>query len=121
MTQIKRSEIWLADLEPVTGSEQGGIRPVIIIQNDSGNKHSPTTIITAMTGQKEKPALPTHVEITAVFLPVSSVALLEQIRTIDKARLSRYLGKASGEQMQEIEKAIAVSLGISYPGGERHE
>lgn len=93
MKDIKRGEIYYADLSPVVGSEQGGVCPVLILQNDTGNKHSPTTIVAAITGRKTKAALPTHVTFTAEFMKSESIVLLEQIRTIDKSRLDGYIGK----------------------------
>jgi mRNA interferase MazF len=108
--EILRGDIWTADLDPVRGSEQGGVRPVLIIQNDKGNKYSPTVIAAAITGRKKK-TLPTHVAIGAECLPVRSAALLEQLRTLDKSRLLRYMGRISAGQMKLVERAIDVSLG----------
>ena len=92
MKEIKRGEIYYADLSPVRGSEQGGIRPVLILQNDVGNKYSPTTIVAAITSRTTKACLPTHVSFTADFMKAESIVLLEQIRTIDKERLANYVG-----------------------------
>ena len=96
MKEIKRNEIYYADLNPVRGSEQGGIRPVLVIQNDTGNKHSPTTIVAAITSKEEKAKLPTHVEVINCGVERKSLALLEQIRTIDKSRLIKYIGELDG-------------------------
>lgn len=104
----------MADLSPVVGSEQGGIRPVLIIQNDIGNKYSPTIIVTAITSQLTKAKLPTHVELSAqeFNLPKDSVALLEQIRTLDKRRLQRKLSTITERKMKEINRAMLISLGF---------
>ena len=118
--EIKRSEIYYADLNPVRGSEQGGVRPCLVIQNDTGNKFSPTVIIAAITG-KGKKQLPTHVTVTIPELPMDSIVLLEQIRTIDKCRISDYVGRISEAQMQKVEQAIDISLGMSYLEELRHE
>ena len=109
-----RGDIYMANLNPFKGSEQGGTRPVVVLQNDMGNFFSPTIIITPLTTQIEKKkTLPTHCNISsAQGLSAPSIALLEQIKTIDKSRIISYLGKISNEQMQQIEKAIQVSLGI---------
>ncbi|EFI42095.1 MULTISPECIES: type II toxin-antitoxin system PemK/MazF family toxin [Peptoniphilus] len=111
---IKRGDIFYADLSPVIGSEQGGVRPVVIIQNDIGNKYSPTLIVAAITSQLNKAKLPTHINVDAkgVPLPKNSVILLEQIRTIDKKRLRERIGRFEGNIMSEIDKAIKVSLSI---------
>ncbi len=114
MKDIKRGEIYYADLSPVVGSEQGGVCPVLILQNDTGNKHSPTTIVAAITGRKTKAALPTHVTFTAEFMKSESIVLLEQIRTIDKSRLDGYIGKLDKKTMGTIDKAIVISFGIKY-------
>lgn len=94
MNTIRRGDIFYADLSPVVGSEQGGIRPVLIVQNDVGNRFSPTTIVAAITSRQDKTTLPTHVSISAVELPRDSVVLLEQIRTIDKRRLTGFVGSS---------------------------
>jgi len=109
--EIKRGNIYYADLSPVIGSEQDGIRPVLILQNDTGNKHSKTVIVAAITSN-EKKELPTHVELFIPELPRKSIILLEQIRTIDKQRLSEYIVRLTSAQMQEVEQAVNVSLGI---------
>ena len=105
---IKRGDIYYADLSPVVGSEQGGIRPVLIVQNDIGNKYSPTVIIAAITSQINKGKLPTHVEIGAedYGLPKDSVILLEQVRTIDKKRLKEKIGYLSPDIMKIVDEAI---------------
>jgi len=114
MEDFRRGEIYMADLSPVVGSEQGGIRPVLIIQNDIGNKYSPTIIVTAITSQLTKAKLPTHVELSAqeFNLPKDSVALLEQIRTLDKRRLQRKLSTITERKMKEINRAMLISLGF---------
>lgn len=111
---IKRGDIYYADLSPVVGSEQGGLRPVLIIQNDVGNKHSPTVIAAAITSRMEKSKLPTHIDLYAdkVGLSKDSVVLLEQVRTIDKQRLKEKMGHLDEEFMTEINNAIAVSFGL---------
>ncbi len=111
---IKRGEIYYADLSPVVGSEQGGIRPVLILQNDTGNKHSPTTIVAAITSRKTKANLPTHVPFTADCMKSESIVLLEQIRTIDKSRLDEYIGKIDKKTMGAVDKALITSFGIKY-------
>lgn len=110
---IYRGEIYYADLRGAEGSEQDGIRPAIVIQNNLGNKHSPTTIVCAVTGRPKKP-LPTHTEIgSAVGLTKDSFALLEQLRTIDHRRIGRYIGRLDESTMVEIDKALAVSVGLA--------
>ena len=110
---IKRGEIYFADLSPVVGSEQGGVRPVLVIQNDVGNKYSPTVIAAAITSQLSKTKLPTHIEIEQTSgLPKNSVVLLEQIRTIDKRRLKEKICELSAIKMSEINQALLVSLGF---------
>lgn len=109
---IKRGEIYLADLDPIKGHEQGGVRPVVIIQNDTGNKFSPTVIVCAVTSSSTKKNIPTHVTINTPDLPCSSVVLLEQIRTIDRSRLKSYIGKLSESDIKSIDKATLISLGI---------
>jgi len=109
---IKRGEIYLANLNPSLGSEQSGIRPVLIIQNDTGNRYSPTVIVLAITS-KEKKNIPTHVKIDAMQgLEKDSVVLVEQVRTVDKERLIKKLGMLSFEKMQEIKEALKISLNI---------
>jgi mRNA interferase MazF len=120
MKEIKRGEIYYADLDPIRGSEQGGTRPVLCIQNDIGNTYNPTIIIAPITGQIKK-QMPTHVPLQLAELPQDSIILLEQIRTIDKCRVTDYVGKISEEHMVKVEQAIDVSLGMSYLEGLRHE
>ena len=111
---VKRGEIYYADLSPVVGSEQGGVRPVLIVQNDTGNRHSPTVIAAAITSQTGKAKMPTHIELAASCcgLPKDSVILLEQIRTLDKRRLRERMGKVDGAVMEKVDTAIAVSFGL---------
>jgi len=111
---IRRGDIFFADLSPVVGSEQGGTRPVLILQNDIGNQYSPTTIIAAITSQITKAKLPTHVEMaTGVSgLEKKSVVLLEQVRTIDKSRLFEKVSSLNKEMMGQVNKAIEISLGL---------
>ncbi|MBO5215675.1 MAG: type II toxin-antitoxin system PemK/MazF family toxin [Clostridia bacterium] len=112
--EVKRGEIYYADLSPVVGSEQGGVRPVLVVQNDIGNKFSPTVIVSAVTSQLCKAKLPTHVEIKSGVcgLARDSVALLEQVRTIDKRRLKSRVGEVGEELMKSIDKALLISLGF---------
>ncbi len=112
---IKRGELYYADLSPVVGSEQGGIRPVLVVQNDVGNKYSPTVIAAAVTSQINKARLPTHIELSATQFGLSkdSVVLLEQIRTIDKKRLKEKIGSLSSVTMERVNNALAISLGFS--------
>ncbi len=110
--QIRRGEVYYADLSPVIGSEQGGIRPVIILQNDMGNEYSSTTIVAAITSSTDKSRLPTHVDIDCDGLYKKSIVLLEQFRTIDKSRLREKIGKVGKETMGKIDYAIIKSLGI---------
>ena len=117
MKEIKRGEIYAADFGAGFGSEQGGVRPVLILQNNTGNKHSPTTIVAAITGRKAKAALPTHVAIITSGLKTESTVLLEQIRTIDKARLGEYIGRLEGKTLAAVDRAIVISLGIKYLEG----
>ena len=114
MSIVKRGDIYYADLSPVVGSEQGGMRPVLIVQNDTGNKHSPTVIAAAITSQTGKARLPTHIELDAnsVGLSRDSVILLEQIRTLDKSRLREKMGKLDDTTMTKVDNAIAVSFGL---------
>lgn len=113
--QIRRGDIYYADLSPVTGSEQGGVRPVLIIQNNIGNRHSPTVICAAITSKMNKAKLPTHIEISAGRYQIvkNSVVLLEQIRTIDKQRLREYVCRVDQELMKKVEKALKISLELS--------
>ncbi len=110
---IKRGELYYADLSPVVGSEQGGIRPVLVVQNDIGNKHSPTIIVGAVTSKMTKAKLPTHIELSSKTYGLSkdSVILLEQIRTIDKRRLKEKIGSLSPQMMHEVDNALLISLG----------
>ena len=114
MNQVKRGEIYFADLSPVVGSEQTGRRPVLVLQNDTGNSHSPTTIVAAIARRKTKPKMPTHVKINTDGLRCESTVLLEQIRTIDKTRLGEYVGKLDKDMMGRVDYAIIKSLGIKY-------
>lgn len=111
---VRRGDIFYAQLNPVVGSEQGGIRPVLIVQNDIGNQYSPTTIVAAITSQINKAKLPTHVEISAAKtgLEKDSVILLEQIRTIDKSRLKQKIAVLDEETMAKVNRAIEISLGL---------
>ena len=113
---IKRGEIYYADLSPVIGSEQGGVRPVLIIQNDVGNKYSPTVIAAAITSQKDKSNLPTHIKLETdnCGLSKESIVLLEQIRTIDKKRLKERMGKLDESAMGEINRALSISFGLNF-------
>jgi len=112
---IKRGDIYYADLSPVIGSEQGGLRPVLIVQNDVGNKYSPTVIAAAITSQINKTKLPTHIELYAenFGLAKNSVILLEQIRTIDKRRLKEKMGHLDDGLMDKVNDAISISFGLS--------
>ena len=112
---IKRGDIYYADLSPVIGSEQGGVRPVLIVQNDIGNKYSPTVIAAAITSQINKAKLPTHIEISAqeYGLQKDSVILLEQIRTIDKKRLREKIGHLDDELMDRVNEALSISFGLA--------
>ena len=114
MLYVRRGDIFYADLSPVIGSEQGGVRPVLIVQNDVGNKYSPTVICVAITSQINKAKLPTHVEIDTVqsTLVRDSVILLEQVRTIDKKRLREKICRLDEQLMRRVDHALAVSLGI---------
>lgn len=111
---VKKGDLYFADLSPVVGSEQGGVRPVLVVQNDVGNKYSPTIIVAAVTSQINKAKLPTHVELKATNggLSKNSVVLLEQLRTIDKQRLKEHIGTLSDDQMPGVDRALGVSLGI---------
>lgn len=111
---VRRGDIYFADLSPVVGSEQGGIRPILIIQNDTGNRHSPTVICAAITSQMNKAKLPTHIALSSAIyaLPKDSVVLLEQIRTIDKQRLREKLCRLDDEMMRRVDRSLRVSLGL---------
>lgn len=113
---VQRGEIYFADLSPVVGSEQGGVRPVLVIQNDIGNRFSPTVIVAAITAQIQKAKLPTHVEIKADKhgLERDSVILLEQIRTLDKQRLTDKITKLDDETMKKVNHALEISLGLGF-------
>lgn len=113
---MNRGEIYYADLSPVVGSEQGGIRPVLVIQNDVGNKYSPTVIVAAITSQKYKSHIPTHIPISAEEsgLPMNSVVLLEQIRTLDKSRLMHKVGEVSDNCISRINCALLISIGVRF-------
>ena len=112
---IRRGELYYADLSPVVGSEQGGVRPILIVQNDTGNKYSPTIIAAAITSQLNKAKLPTHIELSAneFGLLKDSVILLEQIRTLDKRRLKEKIGELSPIKMQKVTTALLISLGFN--------
>ena len=114
MMSVKRGDIYYADLSPVVGSEQGGLRPVLIIQNDVGNRYSPTVIAAAITSRMGKTKLPTHIDITAdkVGLAKDSIVLLEQVRTLDKRRLKEKMGHLDEGMMNAVNAAIAVSFGL---------
>ncbi len=114
---IKRGEVFYADLSPVVGSEQGGVRPVLIVQNNVGNRHSPTVIAAAITSKQDRSGLPTHIGLKAgvAGLPKDSVVLLEQIRTLDKNRLREKAGQITPELQQQVNEALGVSMGL---GGE---
>jgi mRNA interferase MazF len=111
---VKRGEIYYADLSPVVGSEQGGVRPVLIVQNDVGNRHSPTVIAAAITSRQDKNRLPTHIEVQAdkCGLARDSIVLLEQIRTIDKKRLGDKMGELDLNSMNKVNTALFISFGL---------
>ena len=111
---IKRGEVFYADLSPVVGSEQGGVRPVLILQNDVGNRHSPTVIAAAITSKSEKNPLPTHIQLPqgAGGLSRESIVLLEQVRTLDKRRQREKTGSVSAEAMDRVDRALGISLGL---------
>ena len=111
---VKRGELYFADLSPVVGSEQGGVRPVLVVQNDTGNKYSPTVIAAAVTSKINKARLPTHIELPHAYgLAKDSVILLEQIRTIDKKRLMSRIGELPKATMSRVNRAILISLGFA--------
>ena len=120
---VKRGDIYYADLSPVVGSEQGGVRPVLIVQNDVGNRYSPTVNAAAITSKMGKTRLPTHIDVYAdrVGLAKDSVILLEQIRTIDKKRLGEKMGHLDDTVMAEVDNAISVSFGLSTAPGEEKQ
>ena len=111
---VRRGDIYYADLSPVVGSEQGGVRPVLIIQNDTGNRFSPTVIAAAITSQTNKTKMPTHIPLSASAygLPRDSIVLLEQVRTIDKRRLKEKMGSVDDASMSAVDNAISISLGL---------
>jgi mRNA interferase MazF len=111
---VKRGDVYFADLSPVVGSEQGGVRPVLVLQNDIGNRFSPTVIVAAITAQIQKAKLPTHVEIDAkrYGFERDSVILLEQVRTIDKQRLTDKITHLDDEMMEKVDEALQISLGL---------
>ncbi len=115
MNTIRRGDIYYADLSPVVGSEQGGVRPVLIVQNDVGNKYSPTVIAAAITSKTDKNKMPTHIDVLAdeFGLEKNSVILLEQIRTLDKKRLRKKMGHLDENVMNEVNSAISVSFGLA--------
>ena len=115
---VKRGDIYYADLSPVVGSEQGGVRPVLIVQNDVGNRYSPTVIAAAITSQRDKAKLPTHIELHSSQCGLSrdSIVLLEQIRTIDKRRLKERMGRLDDRAMNQINHALQVSFGLGDSG-----
>ncbi|MFZ2353296.1 type II toxin-antitoxin system PemK/MazF family toxin [Paucilactobacillus nenjiangensis] len=112
--EIKRGDIFYADLSPVIGSEQGGLRPVVIIQNDIGNHYSPTVIVAAITAKMQKPNMPTHVQINSEYVGIEkdSVILLEQVRTIDKQRLRDKVTHLSDGLMHKVDRSLQVSIGL---------
>ena len=114
---VRRGDIYYADLSPVVGSEQGGVRPVLIVQNDVGNRFSPTVIAAAITSQKGKTDLPTHIRLQAVGsgLAKDSIVLLEQIRTLDKQRLKEKMGRLDEVSMNRVDRALQVSFGLAAP------
>lgn len=114
MERIKRGQIWYADLSPVKGSEQGGVRPVLIIQNDKGNQYAPTTIIAPITSRHTKSKIPTHIwlSIATSGLSVNSMVELEQVRVIDKVRLIQYMGYIQEGEQRLVDEAIKISLGV---------
>ncbi|MDD4546870.1 MAG: type II toxin-antitoxin system PemK/MazF family toxin [Oscillospiraceae bacterium] len=118
---VRRGDIYYADLSPVVGSEQGGIRPVLIVQNDVGNRFSPTVIAAAITSQKDKSRLPTHIQLnsTGSGLARDSIVLLEQIRTIDKQRLKEHMGRLDDNSMNRINQALNVSFGLGSDADNR--
>lgn len=112
--EVRRGEVFYADLSPVVGSEQGGVRPVLIVQNDIGNRHSPTVIAAAITSRQDKNRLPTHIRVRADRCGLSrdSIVLAEQIRTLDKRRLRERAGCIPPEDMQRVDEALGVSMGL---------
>ena len=121
MREVKKGEMYYADLSPVVGSEQGGIRPVIILQNDKGNHYSPTTIIASVTSRKKKSHLQTHIKIKIPNSKRKSVVMLEQVRTIDKSRLLEYIWKPDNGTMQKIDNAVKISFDIDINDEKRNK
>lgn len=119
MAKVKRGDVYYAELDPVIGSEQGGVRPVLIIQNDVGNQYSPTTIVAAITGQLSKAKLPTHVDLAGREngLAKNSVVLVEQVRTIDKTRLKEYICTLDKQVMEQVDQALLISMGLRWQAG----
>ena len=112
MYEVRKGEIYYADLSPVVGSEQGGIRTVVILRNDKGNHYSPTTIVAAVTSRRKKKYLPTHIKIDVPQMERKSVVMLEQVRTIGKSRILGYIGKVDDNTMQKIDKAVKISFEV---------
>ncbi len=112
MKKVQRGEIYYANLSPTVGSEQSGYRPVLIVQNDTGNQYSPTTIVAALTSQIGKAKMPTHIVVDVKGLAYRSVVLTEQIRTLDKRRLEQYLDRLSEKQMESVDQALKISLDL---------
>ena len=123
MNEIKRGDLYYADLSPIIGSEQDGFRPVLVIQNDRGNASSCTTIVAAVTSRTEKKKLPTHIRINTPGLPMESVVLTEQLRTIDIRRLGNFIDHLDDKQMRKVERALTISLDIrsGRKGRNRHD
>lgn len=110
---IKRGDIFYADLNPVVDSEQGGVRPVLVVQNNVGNKHSPTIVVVPISSVRKKD-LPVHIQIRCSGLPKNSTVLAEQIRTIDRRRLRKYVGSLGREFMKEIDRILKISIGVNF-------
>lgn len=109
---VKKSDLVYLNFDHIVGSEQGGPRPAVVLQNDVGNKHAPTVIIAPVTSKNKKSNLPTHVKLTSHFLERNSMVLLEQVNTIDKSRIESYIGTLTNEEMKLIDKALRISLGM---------
>lgn len=116
ISEVRRGQVYYADLSPVVGSEQGGIRPVVVIQNEWGNRHSPTVIVAAITSKLDKNKIPTHVPVSVTGLEKKSILLLEQVRTIDKRRLKGFVGEIDPKYLNALDEAIVVSLGLKRNG-----
>lgn len=114
---MRRGDIYYADLNPAVGSEQGGLRPVLVIQNNVGNKCSPTTIVSAITSNRDKTEIPTHVCVKVDGLSRSSIVMLEQIRTIDRMRLRTYINSVDSDVLKQINKALVISVGLEQRAG----